>query len=119
MLEKFRNPTLLERAIFARLTSYEFEGREELIFQLAHCKVHVADENGSLDIKVEKYQYPDKLKKTIPTEGISSDIDGANINYLIHTREPGIVRMLEIYRDDGETIKQLPEPSTIKVPPWP
>jgi hypothetical protein len=94
------------REILARLLLAEFPGKAEIQKQLVSATFEVIDANQSLKI-VPSTSLRAPVQKTIPVEGHAPDQDEALIQVLLFTRD-GRVSMLELLREDGEPIRNLP-----------
>jgi len=109
----FRPPSQSECQIFARLLEDPFAGRDELRDQLRDCVVRPLDESGSLEIQT-KSTAAASVRKTVPIEAEAEDMDGMTIRYLLHVVDGRAVE-LEIYKDDGSSIRGAPPPRELRV----
>ena len=83
-------------------------------------EVRCIDDEGSLELRSKKLGAA-AVTKRIPVEAEAKDQDGVDIHMLLHVVD-GRPAELEIFKDDGSSIKELPEPSAfelIVLPPAP
>jgi len=99
--------------LISRFLEPEFPGREALRDQLGLVQARSIDENGSLDLRSGS-QTVAVVKKRIPTEGEALDSDGTVIHYLLHVVD-GVMKELEIYKDDSSVVLRRPNPSEVVV----
>jgi hypothetical protein len=109
----FRDLTTHEQGIIDRLLEKAFPGRDEICEQMKKCLVRTIDEDESLEFLV-KSDVKAKVKRRIPVEAEFQDIDGVLIHILLHVID-GKVNELEIYKEDGASIIESPDPSRLKV----
>jgi hypothetical protein len=116
----FRKPTNEERALLERLLEAEFPGRDQLAPMVRNLLVRTIDEDGGLELRSEVSGEAPVVKR-IPVEAEAKDDDGFRVHALLHVVGGRPVE-LEIYKDDGSTVKRMPPPSTfelIVLPPVP
>ena len=107
----FRPLTADERRLINRLLEENFPGRETIAMQAANCQARELDAHGCLEFKVE-IDVEAETKFRVPTEGEAEDVDGVTVHVLLHIIN-GKLNELEIYKDDGSEILQMPEPDTL------
>ena len=112
--EHFREPTLMEKELVHRLLAADFPGKAEVTAQLVGCQVRIIDNEGSLELRPVDMSRPATVRKTIPVEAEGVDEDGIQVHFLLHVVR-GFARELEIYKDDGSPIRQMPSPSDLEV----
>jgi hypothetical protein len=110
----YRQLTRTENGLMQRLMVGEFPGKDQITRQLANCQARTIDEEGSLEIKVDRAAVAAPVKKRIPVEAEGVDADGVLIHMLLHTGE-GFVKELEIYKEDGSAIRRMPHPEEFEV----
>jgi hypothetical protein len=110
----FRQPTQPEREVIQKLLTATFPGKDAISKQLESCLVKRIDGEGSLELKPNDLVKPAKVEKRIPVEAQGRDNDGIYVHFLLHVNE-GVVKELEIYKDDGSPIKQMPQPDHLQV----
>jgi hypothetical protein len=111
---QFRHPNIRERALFNRLLAPPFPGRSEVEAQLADCLVRPIDANGSLSIQTLSPVVASTVRYRVPTEGEAEDQDGVTIHLLLHVVS-GVTNELEIYKENGSDVKQIPADTLIRV----
>jgi hypothetical protein len=111
--QAFRHLTAREQGIIDRLLEKAFPGRDEICKQIKQCLVRTIDEDKSLGFLVE-VNVPSHVKRRIPVEAEFQDADGVLIHILLHVVD-GKVKELEIYKEDGSSIIENPDPSKLKV----
>jgi len=109
----FRAPSKTEREILRRLMEVEFPGRDELKQQLADAVVRPIDDEGSFEIKAESGP-PAAVAKRVPVEAELPDSDGIAVHYLLHVLD-GRAAELDVYKDDGTSVKRSPNPNDLRV----
>jgi len=100
--------------ILARLLQAEFSWRDEMARQVTRATVRNSDENGSLDVLIGDDPPLAPVKNRIPVEAKTADLDGINVNILLHVVD-GRVNELEVYRDDSGSLRGelVPERFTV------
>jgi hypothetical protein len=117
---QFRTPTLSEQALLERLLEADFPGREDLLTMICNLQVKVIDDEGSLELQSRSSKRASVIKR-IPVEAEAKDADGITIHVLLHVND-GQPTELEIFKDDGSSVKRMPSPKTfdlIVLPPVP
>lgn len=109
----FRNFTALEQGIIDRLLEKAFPGRDELCEQMKKCLVRTLDEDNSVEFLVAT-DVKSQVKRRIPVEAEFQDADGVLVHILLHVVD-GKVNELEIYKEDGSSIIENPDPSKLKI----
>ena len=107
--ERLRKPTSAERALLERLLQADFPGKHELASIMRDVLVRTLDEEGGLEIQSQVEGQAPVIKR-VPVEAEAKDIDGSTIHALLHVVEGRPVE-LEIYKDNGSTVKRSPAPS--------
>jgi uncharacterized protein DUF6984 len=110
----FRQPTQFETGYIRRLLTADFQGKQEISNQLNAARVRVIDDDGSLEFEGRNDWPVATAEKRIPVEGEAPDADGILIHFLLHTVK-GLVKELEIYKDDGSPIMRAPKPDELRV----
>jgi hypothetical protein len=116
----FRKPTDVERSLLERLLEAEFPGRDELAPMVRNLLVKTIDEDGGLELRSEINGEAPVVKR-VPVEAEARDDDGFRVHALLHVVGGRPVE-LEIYKDDGSTVKRMPPASAfelIVLPPMP
>jgi hypothetical protein len=116
----FRKPTDEERSLLERLLEAQFPGRDELAPMVRNVLVRTIDEDGGLQLQSEVSGEAPVVKR-IPVEAEAKDSDGFRVHALLHV-VGGKPTELEIYKDDGSTVKRMPAASAfelIVLPPVP
>ena len=111
--QAFRHLTVREQGIIDRLLEKAFPGRDEIYQQIQQCLVRTIDAEQSLGFLVAENMHS-QVKKRIPVEAEFQDADGVLIHILLHVVD-GQVKELEIYKEDGSSIIESPDPSQLKV----
>lgn len=99
--------------IIERLLEVDFPGRDVILEQINNSVVTEIDENGSLEFDV-KIKTKANVKRRIPIEAEYEDADGITIHLLLHVVD-GIVKELEIYKDDTSTTIKMPEVKNLRL----
>ena len=118
--DSFRSPTHDEYAILARLLEADFPGRDDLIPMISNLEVKTIDEMGGLALQPKVHGYAHVVKR-VPVEAEAKDVDGVVVHVLLHVLE-GQPTELEIFREDGDVPKRIPDPASfdlIVLPPVP
>jgi len=115
----FRQPSILEEQLLSRLVSTEFPGRAEIVKQMHGVRVMRIDHEGSLVLRPSGHPVPAIVDRSIPVEAEGVDEDGIAIHLLLHVHQ-GLLKELEIYKDDGSPIRRMPraEEFTLLVLPF-
>jgi len=110
---EFRKPTVHEQVLLNRLLEADFPGREEIRPLLSRVVVKTIDEGGGLELKSEvEGEAPVTMR--IPVEAEGKDEDGVVIHVLLHVVD-GRPAGLEIFREDGETVRRMPSPAALEL----
>ena len=109
----FREPSSEERLLFQRLLEADFPGKREVADQLSACRVRIVDPEGSLELDPGADSNRAPVDKRIPVEAEGADEDGIFVHILLHVVN-GIVKELEIYKDDSSPIKKMPDARDLK-----
>lgn len=91
-----REPDDYERAIFSRLLTASFTGKEIIQEQLKNCLVASLDDSGSLRLRTN-FSEKAPVKYRVPVEGHLVASDGLPLEYLLHVLD-GMVSELEIIK---------------------
>jgi hypothetical protein len=117
---QFRTPTFSEQALLERLVEADFPGREDLLRMIQDLQVKTIDDEGSLELQSRSSERASVVKR-IPVEAEAGDEDGITIHVLLHVKD-GQPAELEIFKDDGSSVKRMPSPGAfelIVLPPVP
>jgi hypothetical protein len=109
----FRKPTDEERSLLECLLEAQFPGRDELAPMVRNVLVRTIDEDGGLQLQSEVSGEAPVVKR-IPVEAEAKDSDGFRVHALLHVVD-GRPTELEIYKDDGSTVKRMPAASTFEL----
>ncbi len=109
----FRELTDYERRVIDKLLEGDFPGRAALSEQITNSLVRELDADGCLEFDV-RTDVKAIVKDRIPTEGEYDDIDSITVHILLHVVD-GKVNELEIYKDDGSQVIQMPAPTTLRL----
>ena len=94
------------REILAKLVRVDFPGKAEVTLQLHTATFNIIDANQSLGIStLGSLDAP--VVKRIPVEAYATDKDGVLVQVLLFSRT-GRAYMLEILREDGKPVRELP-----------
>ena len=116
----FREPTELERLLFARFLEANFPGRDGLAPLLHDALVKTIDEDGGLEIQSQSEGKASVVQR-VPVEAEGLDEDGVVIHMPLHVSHRRPIE-LEFFREDAEAVKTIPPASTfqlIVLPPTP
>lgn len=116
-----RRLTTVEREYLLRLLELDFPGRTELLSQVPSCLARtisrVGDHKGTIELHPQRTP-PAPVRMRVPVTATAPDEDGLPIVFLLHVQN-GLLRELEVLRDDGQPIVRLPEPEELRVEPAP
>ncbi len=112
--QDFRSVGQYEMGLLNALLTPSFAGRDELLAQVAVCKIKNFDDNGSFEFKVESPEHAAPTKYAVPTEGECEDEDGVVIHLLLHVRGD-YLQELEIFREDNLKVIRRPNPDLLRV----
>jgi hypothetical protein len=119
---EFREPTQTERGMIDRLLEAEFPGKYELVQMMRTVRVRTIDEDGGLELQTAELGDRALVLQRIPVEAeAKAKDDRMTVHVLLHVVDGKPVE-LEIYRNDGGRVKELPSPSEfelIVLPPAP
>jgi hypothetical protein len=111
----------MERGLIQKLLSLPFPGRDELAAQAATALVRTgndpSDESVLLSVDPSLPRAPGLYR--VPVDATAPDTDGMPIEFLMHVGDDGRLLEIEIYRVDGEPIRQMPDPEMLKVVAYP
>lgn len=116
----FRQPTSTELALIKRLLEAEFPGRDDISAMIINLRVRSIESESSLELESDS-GITARVVKQVPVEAQAKDQDGFDIHLLLHVVR-GRLKELEIFKDDGSAIQQMPDPSTFELiilPPVP
>ena len=116
----FRKPTAEERSLLGRLLEAEFPGKDELAPMVRNVLVRTTDEDGGLELRSQT-EGKSPVVKRVPVEAEAKDEDGVVIHMLLHVVDGKPVE-LEVFREDGATVRRMPDPSALELivlPPMP
>lgn len=117
---QFGRPTDADRALLERLLGADFPGRDALVPMIHNVLVRTINEDGGLELQSQVGGKALVIKR-VPVEAEAKDQDGVVIHALLHVVDGRPIE-LEIYKDDGSTIKRMPLASAfelIVLPPVP
>lgn len=108
--EAFRDMFAEEQDLVKKLLAPPFPGRDLLCKHINNTKVRICDHNGSLEFLsysntsyiISKCKY---IKYPIPIRGIYEDIDGVDVNILLHVCDDE-VKEIEFYRGDNTKVQR-------------
>ena len=105
-----------EREIASRLLLTEFTGAAELREQAKDATVRAEDHGGVLVLvfNADRATHPAGVNNRIPVEADGLDSDGVPIHVLVHV-VGGLLREVEIFREDSRPILRLPDPKSLSV----
>jgi hypothetical protein len=109
-------PTPQERALLDRLLSLDFRGCAELRAQASDLSVAWIAPTGMPALRLHVLAGPlaPLDLQRIPVEGEAGDADGTAIHFLLHVTG-GLLREIELYREDGGLLQRLPEAQDITI----
>lgn len=102
-----------EKELLAKLLDAKFLGRDELLWQARRVMVRAMDRNGSLEF-ILTHDRPAPVAHRVPVEAEVDDSDGVTIHVLLHV-VGGMLRELEIYREDSKDVQHEPDPKDLRV----
>ena len=111
--ESFRPLAEEERKLIKRLLELNFEGRDALAQQLATATAKRL-ENGALILEIPESAPLAVVRGRVPVEAEGVDEDGVRLHFLLHV-VAGRLAELELYRDDGQRIRSIPEAAGLRV----
>jgi hypothetical protein len=118
VLDLARNLTSSEKELMMFLLSRDFPGRQALLEQLQWLKVSRECACGcpSIVFNVDKaHAKPANVNRRIPIEASCiSGNDGSEAHFLLHVVD-GWLDEMEAYRDDGQTVTELPTVSNLRL----
>jgi hypothetical protein len=118
---EFREPTQAERAMIDRLLEADFPGKYELVQMMRTVRVKTIDEDGGLELRTESGDRAPVLQRVpVEAEAKAKD-DRKSVHVLLHVVDGQPIEV-EIYRNDGAQVGELPSPSEfelIVLPPPP
>jgi hypothetical protein len=112
--EQYRAPDEWETAVLNRLLSHDFPERTAVIRQLEGSKVRTVDLEGSIEFLIGPQDAIDPGALGVVVEGEAEDSDGVTLHFMLHVAR-GMVKELEIYREDGGQILGRVNPSSIRI----
>ena len=112
---QLRDLSANERELIDALLSQNFRGQQELKAQAAQASLRAQDHGGAL---VFAFTFADRVVSVdcpvrIPVEAEGSDADGMPIHFLLHVID-GIAKEVEVFREDGNPILQVPLAKSLK-----
>lgn len=111
--DAFKAMNRYQRTLVDRLFEQPFPGCAELVAQTRNCLVRSIDENGSLDFMVTVSDRA-SVHSPVPVEAEVEDKDGVTIHMLLHVID-GIARGIEVYKEDGSSVIQFPQPAELRL----
>lgn len=113
-MNSFRAPSEYEQRLVVKLLEPPLVGREALLQQLSAATVSQWAGDRSLEFIVPNTAPPAATRSAIPTEGQFEDVDAATIHVLLHLKD-GRLHILEIFKENGSAVEQLPDPSSLRL----
>ena len=110
----FRELSSKEKLLFQRLLEADFPGKREVAAQLNSCRARTLDPEGSIELDPGTDFGKASVDKRIPVEAEGVDEDSILVHVLLHVVN-GVIKELEIYKDDGSPIRRLPNPHDLKL----
>ena len=107
---EYRNLTAIEEALLERLLSARFQGCDALRAKIGTFRVRQIDDEGSLQFEPLAQSVPVSVR--VPVEAEGRDADGTTVHILLHVVS-GSRLELEIFKDDGSKIQEMPEPQNL------
>lgn len=103
-------------ALVLHLLKHPFSGVEGLREQIPAARVRCADPEGVpvLLIDVDDSVPLGLVKYRVPVEATAPDVDGMTVHLLLHVLR-GKLAELEVFREDGAPVQQLPVPGDLDV----
>jgi hypothetical protein len=103
--------------VLVQLLDVAFPGRDELRLQAESARVRniapQGDHYGTIEFQIrERNSAP--VEWSVPIEAVGFDVDGVEIDLLLHVKE-GILNSLEVLKADGSDVIRAPAPSDISV----
>jgi hypothetical protein len=120
MENEFRKASRMEFELLHRLMGLKFPGRDELALMIPNLWVKTIDVEGSLELQ-NRTALTAPVNQRVPIWAEAKDIDGYTIHVGLHVVSGQPVE-LEIYKDDGSPVRQMPPPSAFELvvlPPMP
>jgi hypothetical protein len=111
--QSFRPLSDLEKQLLAVLLGTSFSGRDALAEQVAVASVREIDDDGSLEFAPPDAM-PAEVVRRIPVEAELDDSDGVTIHLLLHVVD-GLVKELEVYRDDSCRVQRALAPEDLRL----
>jgi hypothetical protein len=109
----FRPLRANERALVERFLEPKFPGRDELRAQLENATARALDDDGCFALDCSSGP-PAPIKVTIAVEGECLDRDGEKLYIQLHVLG-GLMKSVEMYREDGAGPMGLPDPMSLKL----
>jgi hypothetical protein len=110
-----RDLSLAELAVIRRLLSATFPGRDELNDQLSEARVSVECLTcPTVEFDVADSLPPAAVVHPVPVEGELPIEGDGHLHVLLHVRD-GLLSEVEVYRDDGAGVVEMPAPAELSV----
>lgn len=108
--------TPAERELLQRLLSVDFTGRDALLEQLSHARGRWVEGSGlpALRLEVPERASAAHVTGRVPVEGKGRDADDSDVYFLLHVVD-GKANEVEIFRPDGNPVRQLPTAETLEI----
>jgi uncharacterized protein DUF6984 len=102
-------------SILRELLEANFDGAAALRLQLDGIRISGPfDADGS--VRLDTTIGPAAIVRyNIPVEGTFLDADGVTAHALLHVDGQGRMEELELYKDDGSSVRQLPAPGELTI----
>ena len=117
--DAYRRLTSAERLLLGRMLRQPFAGSEALARQAFHDETRVRrlDDDGSIEFLVPPTAPAGEVEDRVPVEARAVDAGGAVVRALLHV-QGGVIKELELYREDGETLEEVPPITLWVVEDW-
>lgn len=119
MDSEFRTLQHEERDLLVELLHLEFPGRDELLSQLDHLAAKQVLEDGTLLLKCSAGA-PALAARGLAAEGKYKDLDGLDVDVLLHVNQEGYMHMLEIVKAGPDPVIEPPRARNLVITKgWP
>jgi hypothetical protein len=105
-----------ELRVISRVLQADFPGAVELRLHATVGRAVRLDLQGGpvLEFILPADVMSASVTHPVPVEAEGQDLDGTRIHFLLHVRD-GVLKELEIYREDGQQIQRLPNADSLSV----
>lgn len=117
--DAYRRLTTAERLLLGLMLRESFQGSEALACQAfdAETRVRRLDDDGSLGFLVRPTVAVSDVDDRVPVEARAVDAGGAVVRAVLHVQD-GVITELEFYRENGETLDEIPPITHWVVEDW-